>query len=144
MLQSVATSTLRRENLDGGRIVLFSLADTTPETLSAWTHAVLDCLRGANNGTPQFVHDFSATDLTMTPFLRKEITQMAKSEPGGGADCAFIIPPGEQGLMLQVLVNRLTAQQRQRQRKFFFKREQGLAWLREQSNGNGNGNGKAY
>lgn len=115
----------------GGRITIFTLHDSSRQTIDAWTGAVRAMLATTRPGRPLLVmYDCSAIKLNITPYLRRRIMEIRQLNPPLPGRFAVVIPQPAVAAVARMLHSTHFQGQYVREGRIVATPEEGLAWLR--------------
>ena len=139
MSDSTATTSTRpeldenitREFLKDDRIVAFTIASITRDTLDKWAAAAAYELENWADELPFLnLQDFTTCkNFSFSPYLRAKSEEITVPRPDKIGRTAVVIPRSISAQIVRVFL--LAKKNRLRQRQVFFNREDGIKWLEE-------------
>lgn len=119
------------ERVDDGQIVIFTILKMVRTVVDAWIDACNEemriCLEQGRNLS--ILQDLSDRHVTQTPYSRERGQDIVDAYPDLTGRIAFVLPDTPDNQRIRLFVQRQEHQYRER--KVFFSRDEGLAWLRE-------------
>jgi len=114
------------------RIAVFRITSIAFESIDAWVSAAVQMIANHPPDQPYHVlHDFSAENMSLTPYLRQRIQEALTRSPQTQGRLAGVVAPGVTNMIVQLFVNTLRRLVTRREFKVFTDRGEALAWLAE-------------
>jgi hypothetical protein len=110
------------------RIVIYTVRDMSRGTIDAWSRLILDTIEAWPTGQPFLaVFDLNFPEASLTPYIRDRLGEVMDSQHDLNGRTALVMRKGFLVSLAQIyLRNRKPGK---RERRIFFSREEGLAWL---------------
>ena len=122
--------TLRR--VAGGRIFVFRVTSIAFASVDAWVSTAIRVMEEHPADQPYFVlHDFSAREMSLTPYLRQRTQEALANGPRRDGRLAVLVAPGVTNMIVQLFVNTLRRLVTRREFKVYTDQGEALAWLAE-------------
>ncbi len=116
------------ERLHDGQILVFTITDVSRATLDTWVNTIKSITASHPAGQKYFaLNHFEGKNVSLTPYLRAKIQELAAWRPTQGGYIAAVLP---KTFFAQLMTLFLPAMNRNNiQSRLFFTRDEGLGWL---------------
>lgn len=124
---------LQQEWAVEGRAVILTVTDTSLDTLETWAQTCRELLLEWPAHQPLLLlHDYSQVDVIISPYIRRTSEELMQIRPELPGKVAVVLTKTIVAQIAHAALNTLWKQGlKARQRRVFFDREDGLAWLLE-------------
>jgi hypothetical protein len=114
------------------QIAVFQITSIAFESIDAWVSAAVRVMEEHLPDQPYHVlHDFSAENMSLTPYLRQRIQEALTRAPRAQGRLAGLVAPGVTNMIVQLFVNTLRRLVTRREFKVFTDQGEALVWLAE-------------
>lgn len=118
------------EEIDGGDIIVFRLANQSRQSIDAWTEEVIRYNQQYQDKIA-YIHDLTRPKLALTSYGRKRIKDMNANKDNRG-HVAVVMPHGPIVAVARFFLNReIIGVQPNVEIRLFYEMDEALAWLRE-------------